>query len=67
MSYVCRPSEFIVEAVEGEERGFLQCLFFCPEDKATERERKGLAHYVTWQRDGWIITNPGRRLEHVVI
>lgn len=50
--------------MEGESRGYLKCWFWCPAEKILERERKSMAFYRQWVKDGWLLETEGNRIDH---
>jgi phage terminase large subunit-like protein len=50
-----------------DEPGYLKTWFWAPGDKIREREMKQLAHYGVWERDGYLNSTPGGRIDHPVI
>lgn len=43
------------------------CRFWLPEATVTKYEKKGLRHYATWQRQGWLSTTPGNVIDYEFI
>ena len=45
------------------DKGYLKTWFWCPEDKIAEREKKQMAHYGQWAREGHLQSTPGGRID----
>ena len=47
-----------------ETHGYLKQWFWCPAEKIAERERKQMAFYRQWVKDGWLTETEGNRIDH---
>lgn len=45
----------------------LVCRFWLPEERVKEALQKGMKHYETWQRQGWLKTTPGDVIDYEFI
>ena len=52
---------------DDEEPGFVKCWAWCPAQKVAERERRQMAHYRQWVKDGWLHETDGNCIDHYAI
>lgn len=45
----------------------LICRFWLPESRIKETVQKGMRHYETWAREGWLLTTPGDVIDYEFI